>query len=58
MENINFRFGFLAKISTALAEEGISAFVMLSYSTDHILIKDENLDRAIKKLESMRFEVC
>ena len=49
--------GFLAKISTALAEEGISIFVISSYSTDHILIKEEHLSKAIKKLESLGFEV-
>lgn len=49
--------GFLARISTVLAEEGISVFVISAYSTDHILVKDENLSRAVKKLEEMGFVV-
>lgn len=49
--------GFLAAITNALAEEGISVFVISSYSTDHILVKKENLEKALEKLESMGFEV-
>lgn len=37
--------GFIAKISKVLAEEGISIFVISSYSTDHILIKNKNLKK-------------
>lgn len=49
--------GFLAKISTALAEEGISIFVISAYSTDHILVKENNLSKAIRKLEELGFSV-
>ncbi|RLI75846.1 ACT domain-containing protein [Archaeoglobales archaeon] len=49
--------GFLAKISAALAEEGISIFVISAYSTDHILVKEKNLSKAIKKLEELGFSV-
>jgi len=49
--------GFLAKISKILAEEGISIFVISSYSTDHILIKNKNLDKAINKLKNLGFRV-
>lgn len=45
--------GFLAKISTALANENISIFAISAYSTDHILIKKENLTKAIKALEKL-----
>ena len=47
--------GFIAKISTALAEEGISIFVISAYSTDHILVKEKDLPKAIKKLEKIGF---
>ncbi len=50
--------GFLAKISGALAEEGISILALSSYSTDHILVKEENLDRALKKLKNLGFRIA
>jgi uncharacterized protein len=43
--------GFLAKISGALADEKISIFVISSFSTDHILVEEKYLDKAVKKLE-------
>jgi len=45
--------GFIAKVSKALAEEGISIFVISAYSTDHILVKEKDLPRTIKKLEQL-----
>jgi hypothetical protein len=45
--------GFLAQVSRALAEESISIFAVSSYSTDHILVKEKDLARARKKLESL-----
>ena len=45
--------GFIAKVSKVLAEEGISIFVVSAYSTDHILVKEEDLPGAIKKLEEL-----
>ncbi len=45
--------GFMAKISQALADEKISMLVISSYSTDHILVKEEYLEKAIKKLECL-----
>ena len=45
--------GFLAKISSALAEENISIFVVSAYSTDHILVRKKDLLKAIKKLKSL-----
>ena len=35
--------GILSKISTILAERGISIFAVSTYNTDYILIKDTNL---------------
>ena len=45
--------GFIAKISNALAKENISIFAISSYSTDHILVKNKDLDKAIKTLEKL-----
>ena len=49
--------GFLAKISKILADSGISIFVVSSYSTDHLLIKEKNLKKAMNKLESLGFRI-
>jgi len=49
--------GFISKISKALADEGISIFVISGYSTDHVLIKKHDLNKAIKILEKLGFEV-
>ncbi len=45
--------GFLARVSRALAEEKIPIFAVSAYSTDHILVKQEDLPGALKKLESL-----
>jgi len=45
--------GFLAKVSQALADEKISIFALSAYSTDHILVKQKHLARAVKKLKAL-----
>ena len=45
--------GFLAEVATALAREEIPIFVVSSYSTDHVFVKDHELDRAIRTLEAL-----
>ena len=45
--------GFLAKLAKVLAEDRISIFVVSAYSTDHILVKEEDMEKAKLKLESM-----
>ena len=42
--------GFLAHIATLLAEEEISIFAISAYSTDHILVKENNLEKTLKIL--------
>ncbi len=44
--------GILSKISGALAENGIGIFAVSTYDTDYILVKEENLGRAVKALEN------
>jgi hypothetical protein len=43
--------GILASISTPLASEGISVFVFSSYDTDHIMVKQYELEKAIEVLQ-------
>ena len=45
--------GFLAVVSSTLAEEEISIFAISAYSTDHILVKQKDLARAVKKLKTL-----
>lgn len=45
--------GFLAVVSKVLAEEKISIFALSAYSTDHIMVKANHLDQAIKKLQTL-----
>lgn len=45
--------GFLATVSTALAEEGVSLFVISAYSTDHLLVKASDLEKAVSCLERL-----
>ena len=49
--------GFIAKVSKALASEGIPIFVISAYSTDHVLIKKKYLEKAVKALTKLGFEV-
>ena len=45
--------GFLAVVAQALAREDISIVSISSYSTDHILVKEKNLKKAISTLETL-----
>lgn len=45
--------GFLSKVSKVLADEKISIFVISSYSTDHILVKEKDLAKTKEKLENL-----
>ena len=42
--------GVIAKIANILAQAGISIFVVSTYNTDYILVKDESFDRCIQTL--------
>jgi hypothetical protein len=43
--------GFLAHVSTLLAHKNIPIFVISAFSTDHILVKDIDVDEAITLLQ-------
>ena len=49
--------GILSKISTILAERGISIFVVSTYNTDYILIKDTNYEKALEVLKYSGYEI-
>ena len=44
--------GILSKISTVLADKGIGIFAVSTYNTDYILVKGEELDKAINVLKN------
>jgi hypothetical protein len=43
----------LAAVSTALAEAGVSIFALSAYSTDHVLVKEDDVDAATQTLEEL-----
>ena len=43
--------GILASLTTSLAEVGISIFAISTFDTDYLLVKAENLKRAVVKLK-------
>jgi len=49
--------GFLARISSALAGAGISICAISAYSTDHVLVKSADLEKALGTLEKLGFSV-
>jgi uncharacterized protein len=49
--------GFLARISSALAGAGIGICALSAYSTDHILVKSGDLEKALATLEKLGFSI-
>lgn len=49
--------GFLAVIASELAKSGISIFALSAFSTDHILVKEVNLQKAIMQLKSLGCDI-
>lgn len=49
--------GIIAKISSILAEKGISIFVISTFNTDYILIKEKNINNAIEVLEERNYNI-
>ena len=50
--------GVLAKLSAVLAEQGIGIFAVSTYNTDYILVKKEDLGRALAALAAAGYEVA
>ena len=49
--------GILSKLSAILAENGIGIFAVSTYNTDYILVKEENLPRAMDTLSAAGYEI-
>lgn len=49
--------GILARISDVLAAAKICIFAVSTYNTDYILVKSENLPRAIDALQTAGYEI-
>ena len=49
--------GFLAGVSGALAKAGISICALSSYSTDHIMVKSRDLEKALATWNKLGFMV-
>jgi len=50
--------GILAAVSGVLAEANVSIFAISTYETDYVLVKEENLERALQTLEAKGHIVC
>lgn len=49
--------GILSSISTILAQKRISIFAVSTYDTDYILVKDADIDYAVKALADENYEI-
>ena len=49
--------GFLAKISSTIAEKNINILLVSTFSKDYVLIAEKNISEAIKALEEAGFTV-
>ena len=49
--------GILYRISELLAKQKIGIFAVSTYNTDYILVKEEQLDRALKALQAGGYEI-
>ena len=49
--------GFFAAVSGALAEAGVNIFTVSAYTTDHVFVKNQMLETAVKSLEKLGMSV-
>lgn len=49
--------GILSNLTDILAKNKIGTFVVSTFNTDYILVKEENFDRALKALSSAGYEI-
>lgn len=49
--------GIIAKISNILTEKNISIFVISTFNTDYILVKEDSFNDAISELERNGYEI-
>jgi uncharacterized protein len=57
--NIQFEIvGIIAEITSVLASEGISIFIVSGFSTDHLIIKEMDYEKSISRLTREGFEIA
>ena len=49
--------GVLARLATPLATAGISIFAVSTYDTDYVLVRDHDIDRAVRILREAGHDV-
>lgn len=49
--------GILASISTILAQNGVSIFAISTYDTDYILVKNQDIAKAVDALANEKYEI-
>jgi hypothetical protein len=49
--------GFFAAVSGALADAGVNLFTVSAYTTDHVFVKNQKLETAVKALEKLGLSV-
>ncbi|SDL97494.1 hypothetical protein SAMN04487949_0365 [Halogranum gelatinilyticum] len=49
--------GFLAVVASALADAGVSIFALSAYSTDHVLVKEDDVETALATLAELGCEI-
>lgn len=49
--------GFFARVSEAMASVGIPIFALSTYSTDHLFIKEQHLESAVRTLRKLGLAV-
>ena len=49
--------GILAGISKVLAEKKVGIFVISTYNTDYVLVKEENFEKAVRALKGAGYQV-
>jgi hypothetical protein len=49
--------GIMAALSGELAQAGVSLFAVSTYDTDHVLVKADDLERAVRALREAGHEV-
>lgn len=50
--------GILSKISTILADNQIGIFVVSTFNTDYVLVKEENFERALNLLKEKAYKIA
>lgn len=51
-----YSIGFLATVSSAIADKGMNILIVSTYSKDYIMVKDDKLEDAKRVLSSLGFK--